>query len=259
MPIDFTRPLLAIDTSTSYLSLALHANGRLLGRHLEAGNRQSEWILPQIQELFAEAGIQAADLAAIVYAQGPGAFTGLRIGIGVAQGLAAPFDTPLIGVPCLDAVASLLTADCVLAATDARMGEVFYAWFNTQTHERLSDYHVGAAAAIEAPNGAAQPQGIGNAFSLADAPPFPGRAAAAIEAPVGATQPQGIGNAFSLADDAPPFPGRADMPTAADYLALAQSGRYPATRADAAQLLYVRDKIALTAREQAERKQNTAN
>ena len=226
MPIDFTRPLLAIDTSTNYLSLALHANGRLLSRHLEAGNRQSEWILPQIQELFAEAGIQAADLAAIVYAQGPGAFTGLRIGIGVAQGLAAPFGTPLIGVPCLDAVASLLSADCVLASTDARMGEVFYAWFNTQTHERLSDYHVGTVAAIEAPVGAAQPQGIGNAFSLADAPPFP---------------------------------GRADMPTAADYLALAQSGRYPATRADAAQLLYVRDKIALTAREQAERKQSTVN
>ena len=57
MPIDFTRPLLAIDTSTNYLSLALHVNGRLLSRHLEAGNRQSEWILPQIQELFAEAGI----------------------------------------------------------------------------------------------------------------------------------------------------------------------------------------------------------
>lgn len=225
MQIDFTRPLLAIDTSTSHLSLALSAGNQIFSRHLEAGNRQSEWILPQIQELFAEAGIGAADLAAIVYAQGPGAFTGLRIGIGVAQGLAAPFDTPLIGIPCLDAVAFQIQADCVLAATDARMGEVFYAWFDTVNHRRLSDAQVGAAAAIKPPAAAKQPQGIGNAFALAEPPPFA---------------------------------GLPDMPTAANYLALAQSGRYPATRADEAALLYVRDKIALTAREQAERKQNSA-
>lgn len=218
--------LLAIDTSSAHLSLGVHHHGRSHCVYEAVGNRQSALILPTLHTLLAEAGLTLADIDTIVYAQGPGAFTGLRIGIGVAQGLAAPFDTPLIGVPCLDAVASLLSADCVLAATDARMGEVFYAWFNTQTYERLSDYRVGAAAAIEAPAGAVQPQGIGNAFSLADAPPFP---------------------------------GRADMPTAVNYLALAQSGRYPATRADAAQLLYVRDKIALTAREQAERKQNTAN
>ena len=218
--------LLAIDTSSAHLSLGVHHHGRSHCVYEAVGNRQSALILPTLHTLLAEAGLTLADIDTIVYAQGPGAFTGLRIGIGVAQGLAAPFDTPLIGVPCLDAVASLLSADCVLAATDARMGEVFYAWFNTQTHERLSDYRVGAAASIEVLAGAVQPQGIGNAFSLADAPPFP---------------------------------GRADMPTADDYLALAQSGRYPATRADAAQLLYVRDKIALTAREQAERKQNTAS
>ncbi|MDO5638350.1 MAG: tRNA (adenosine(37)-N6)-threonylcarbamoyltransferase complex dimerization subunit type 1 TsaB [Neisseria sp.] len=221
MHADFSRPVLAIDTSTNFLSLALQADGQTLLRHSDVGTRQSELVLPQIGELFAEAGIGAADLGAIVYAQGPGAFTGLRIGTGVAQGLATPFATSLIGVPCLDAVAHQIEAEWVLAATDARMGEVFYAWFDTASPRRLGDYRVGKAAEIELPEGAANPQGIGNAFALADAPPFE---------------------------------GSAQMPTAADYLALAQTGRYAVTTAAEAELLYVRNKIALTAKEQAARK-----
>ena len=221
MQADFSRPTLAIDTSTGYLSLALHSDGQTLLHHVEAGNRQSEQILPQIGALFAQAGISAADLGAIVYAQGPGAFTGLRIGAGVAQGLAAPFATPLIGVPCLDAVACQISAPCVLAATDARMGEVFYAWFNTQTHSRLSDDMVGKAADIQVLEGA--------------------------------TQPRGVGNAFDLYAEAMPFTGRITMPTAADYLRLAMTDRYDACGAEAVHLRYVRNKVALTAAEQAAR------
>lgn len=223
MQADFSRPVLAIDTSTSVLSLALAAQGHTSAFHEEAGNRQSALILPQIGILFDQAGITAADLSAIVYAQGPGAFTGLRIGAAVAQGLAAPFGTPLIGIPCLDAAAyQIPDAECVLAATDARMGEVFYAWFDTRSHRRLSAYQAGKASGIAPPAGAANPQGIGNAFAL----PEP-----------------------------PPFRGLPDMPSAKHYLALAQSGRYAAFGAEEAGLLYVRDKIALTAREQAGRKE----
>ncbi|ATD65857.1 tRNA (adenosine(37)-N6)-threonylcarbamoyltransferase complex dimerization subunit type 1 TsaB [Neisseria weixii] len=222
MQADFNRPILAIDTSTSYLSLALRHRDQAHVYHKAVGTKQSELILPQIGALFAKAGIGAADLGAIVYAQGPGAFTGLRIGTGVAQGLAAPFTTPLIGIPCLDAVAyQRPNQACVLAATDARMGEVFYAWFDTVNHRRLSDYQVGKAAEITAPDGMTCSDGIGNAFALADKPPFD---------------------------------GETDMPTAADYLNLAATGRYPATDAAEAELLYVRNKIALTAKEQAERK-----
>ena len=101
------------------------------------------------------------------------------------------------------------------------MGEVFYAWFDTQNHVRLSDYTVGKAAAITAPEGKTPTGGIGNAFALADKPPFD---------------------------------GQADMPTAADYLKLARSGRYVATDAAHAELIYVRNKIALTAQEQAQQK-----
>ncbi len=101
------------------------------------------------------------------------------------------------------------------------MGEVFYAWFDTQNHVRLSDYTVGKATAIAAPESKTPTGGIGNAFALADKPPFD---------------------------------GQADMPTAADYLKLARSGRYLATDAAHAELLYVRNKIALTAQEQAQQK-----
>ncbi len=221
--VDFNRPLLAIDTSTTYLSLALQHQGRRFSYHQEVGSRQSELILPQIGQLLAEAGVQAAQLGAIVYAQGPGAFTGLRIGVGVAQGLAVPFATPLIGIPCLDAVAAQISGRCVLAATDARMGEIFYAWFDTENAKRLSDYHVGAAQTVSLPPECkdAAAQGIGNAYLL----PAP-----------------------------PPFPGQPSMPTAETYLQLALSQRYPAVEAAQAELLYVRDKIALTAQEQAARK-----
>ena len=101
------------------------------------------------------------------------------------------------------------------------MCEVFYAWFDTQSHTRLGDYHVGKALEIVLPQGQTFGAGVGNAFALADKPPFDG------------------------------IPS---MPTAADFLELALSGRYPAADAAHAELLYVRDKIALTAKEQAERK-----
>lgn len=224
MAVDLSAPLLAIDTSTAFLSVALQTvAGEQYLTHFEAGNRQAEYLLPEIGKLFQAASITAADLAAVVVAQGPGAFTGLRIGAGVAQGLAAPFATPLIAVPCLDAVAYQMQAECVLAATDARMGEVFYAWFDTVGHRRLGPYQVGQAAAIVAP-------------------PVEGGGAVV-----------GVGNAFAL-DEPPPFAGYPSMPTAADYLALAVSGRYPAVAAADISLLYVRDKIALTAQEQAARK-----
>lgn len=227
MTVDFSSPLLAIDTSTAYLSLALSANGHIYAVHQEVGNRQSTLILPMLNDLLHQANITAGDLAAIVYAQGPGAFTGLRIGLGVAEGLAFASDIPLIGIPCLQAVAALAGAQrAVLAATDARMGEVFYAWFDTEHNRRLTDDAVGKAADIALPNGIA----VGEAF--------------------------GIGNAFAaeLYADVLPIAGTNAMPTAADYLRLAQSGAYPATAVEDAALLYVRNKVALTAAEQAARK-----
>ena len=107
------------------------------------------------------------------------------------------------------------------------MGEVFYAWFDTRRHERLSAYSVGKAEEIALPESC---QG---------------------------RQVNGAGNAFAL-EQPPAFAGQPLMPTATDYLRLAQSGRYPATAAEHANLLYIRDKVALTAAEQLAKKVQAA-
>lgn len=223
MNADFSRPVLAIDTSTSYLSLAIFAQGKTWSHHEEVGTKQSALILPALDALLKQACLSPQDLGCIVYAQGPGAFTGLRIGLGVAQGLALAQNLPLIGIDCLEAIASLAPNQaCVLAASDARMGEVFYAWFNTQTLERLSEDMVGKANEI------ALPEGI--------------------------TAATGIGNAYTIYAEQLPVTGRSDMPTAVDYLNLALSGRFAATDAGSVHLRYVRNKVALTTAEQAARK-----
>ncbi|MDF7676559.1 tRNA (adenosine(37)-N6)-threonylcarbamoyltransferase complex dimerization subunit type 1 TsaB [Neisseriaceae bacterium ESL0693] len=215
--------LLIIDTSTSFLSLGLHQEGETVCVYEAAGTRQSELILPAIDQLLHKASLTLTDLDAIVYAQGPGAFTGLRIGLGVAHGLAMPFALPLIGIPCLDAVAALAPDEpCVLAATDARMNELFYAWYDTRIQQRLSDDQVAPASQIQLPEGQTHGVGVGNAFAL---------------------------------DITLPVQGKNIMPTARQYADLALSGRYAAKPAAEAGLLYVRNKIALTASEQAARRQ----
>lgn len=222
MALDFSSPMLSIDTSTDYLSVAVCVDGHRVVYHQRVGNKQSAYILPTIAELLTQMQIKISDLGAIVYAQGPGAFTGLRIGIGVAQGLSIPFNIPLIGIPTLDAVAYQIEKPNVLAAIDARMGEVFYAWFDTQQRRRLSDYQVGKMDQIIMPDD------------------------------VVADQINGIGNAFAL--EAAQIQGNIQMPSAENYLQLACSGHYSATDAAHASLLYVRNKIALTVQEQMQRR-----
>ena len=114
MQADFRRPVLAIDTSTSYLSLALQTDGQIVSFHEDVGTKQSDLILPQIRVLFEQAGITAADLGVIVYAQGPGAFTGLRIGTGVAAKGGASVSANALPMPPVNARPSGSTISAAL-------------------------------------------------------------------------------------------------------------------------------------------------
>ena len=119
--------LLALDTSTEFLSLALWQDGELRVRELLAGQKHSELLLPLLGELLAEAGWRLNELDGIAFGMGPGSFTGLRIGCGVAQGLAFGAGVPVIGVGTLEALAQQAGQDKVIACLDARMQEVYYA------------------------------------------------------------------------------------------------------------------------------------
>ena len=259
--IDFSKPFLAIDCGTSVMSLALRFNEQTFEINQDIGAKQSENLLPTLRDLYAQAGIDTPDLAAIVVNQGPGAFTGLRVGASVAQGLAAAFNIPLIGVPSLDALAySAPPCPCVLAAMDARMGEVFYAFFDTVNQQRLSDYCVGRASDIRLPEKQSQCVVIGNT-------PLSGSLKAE-NSIVDKIQNETMQRAADSINNTARHRCEVSflkvidyinkMPKACDFLNIASSGRYEIKTAENMSLLYVRDKIALTATEQAQRKKEMA-
>ncbi|WP_106476768.1 tRNA (adenosine(37)-N6)-threonylcarbamoyltransferase complex dimerization subunit type 1 TsaB, partial [Escherichia coli] len=93
-----------------------------------------------VQQVLAESGLALNQLDALAFGRGPGSFTGVRIGIGIAQGLALGADLPMIGVSTLQTMAQgawrVSGAARVLAAIDARMGEVYWGQFERQADGR---------------------------------------------------------------------------------------------------------------------------
>jgi tRNA threonylcarbamoyladenosine biosynthesis protein TsaB len=123
--------LLAIDTSAEACSAALDIDGEVAERFAIQPQRQSELILPMMDDLLAEAGLVVADLDALAFGRGPGSFTGVRIATGVVQGAAFAADIPVVPVSTLAALAQGHLRETgharVLAAFDARMNEVYWA------------------------------------------------------------------------------------------------------------------------------------
>jgi tRNA threonylcarbamoyladenosine biosynthesis protein TsaB len=124
--------LLALDTSTEVLSLALQLGDKTLTHSQIAGNASSQLILPHIQLLLDTANLKLDDLDGIAFGAGPGAFTGVRIACGVAQGLGFGANLPVVGVSTLLALAEASGEDNVIACLDARMGEIYHAAFQKQ-------------------------------------------------------------------------------------------------------------------------------
>lgn len=122
--------LLAFDTATEACSAALLVDGEVRERHEIAPRRHAELLLPMLESLLAEAGLTLSQMDALAFGRGPGAFTGLRIAAGVAQGIALGAELPVVPVSTLAALAQGCHrergADQVLAGIDARMGEVYW-------------------------------------------------------------------------------------------------------------------------------------
>jgi tRNA threonylcarbamoyladenosine biosynthesis protein TsaB len=121
--------LLAFDTSTDTMSIAVGRGAQLWRRSERGGPLASVALIPAIMALLAEAGMELGELDAIAFGHGPGSFTGLRTACSVAQGLAFGAGVPVLGVDTLMALAQQAheQAGCsqVLAVLDARMDEVY--------------------------------------------------------------------------------------------------------------------------------------
>ena len=224
----FSEPymnLIALDTSTEFLSLAIAIDGTLLNEHQHVGQRHAELTLPLLRSLLAYSQHALQDFDAIVYSQGPGAFTGLRIGCGIAQGLALAAGLPLIGIPTLDVLAHQHPGPRVLACLDARMGEVYAAAYDKETGSVPLAMGVWKPQELPVPDG--QWQGAGNGFAV-----------------FGDSLAERLGASLTDADSSL-------APSASAMIELARSQRYSRIAPEQAELVYLRNKVALTTAERA--------
>lgn len=217
--------LLALDTATEACSVALLHDGKVHSHYEVIPRLHAQRLLPMIQTLLSEAGVPLAALDAIAFGRGPGAFTGVRIAIGVVQGLAFALDKPVLPVSNLAILAQRALrehgAQQVAAAIDARMDEVYWGCYRAEQGEmRLQ-----GSEAVLPPEQAGLPRG-------AEADWF------------------GAGTGWgTFAERLPAAVATRDgsmLPHAVDLLTLATFAwaRGEALPADEAQPVYLRDKVA---------------
>ncbi len=224
-------PLLAFDTSTDTLFIAVQRDAQVYEHRGPGGAQASATLIPAIRALMAQAGVDFDMLDAIVFGRGPGSFTGLRTACAVAQGLAfgarGGQGVPVLPVDTLLAVAEQARAEhgCtqVLAVLDARMDEVYAAAFDYGADGR---WQAPADFTLCAPQALAVPAG----FTVA-------------------------GNAQAAYGDrlVPAAPNVPALPTATALLRLAPAllAAGDALPAQEALPRYIRDKVAQTTEERA--------
>jgi tRNA threonylcarbamoyladenosine biosynthesis protein TsaB len=224
--------VLALDTATEACSVALLDDGGLIGRYEEPGRGHAAQILGMVDAVLAQAGVSLSMLDGIAASIGPGAFTGVRISVAAAQGLAFGAGLRLVGVSTLEALAMRALddrADRALACLDARMGEVYwgcYAADRSRGVRAIAPPRVGAAGSVSLPAaraGSAACRGIGRGFA---AYPELGRLPGLLLEPA----------------DARELPNARDMARLGALRLRAGEGVDPADL----EPLYLRDKVALT-------------
>ena len=138
-----SQNILAFDASTEALSVAIQAQ-KIIVHFEECPQQHSQKILPTIQATLSQAGLTLADIDVIAFGRGPGSFTGVRIGVSIAQGLAYAANIPVIGISTMQVMAQEAlekhSEDDVFVAIDARMSEIYFAHFKRD--------HLGHAALV---------------------------------------------------------------------------------------------------------------
>lgn len=232
--------VLALDTATEACSAAVLTESGLVGIFREVGRGHAEQILEMIDAVLSEAGLTLGMLDGIAASVGPGAFTGVRISLSVAQGLAYGAQLPVIPVTTLEALALKAMrggAHQALACLDARMGEVYWGCFAADAAHLL----VARGSPAVGPAG-----GVSLPFVDLSSP--------------GSGPVHGIGRGFAAYPALQELPGVVLLPGASDALPDASDmARLGSVRLesgaglDPADLipLYLRDKVAMTEVERA--------
>ncbi|MDR0673551.1 MAG: tRNA (adenosine(37)-N6)-threonylcarbamoyltransferase complex dimerization subunit type 1 TsaB [Zoogloeaceae bacterium] len=148
--------ILALETSTESGSCALWQEGEVLAADCPAGEPHSGTLLPLARRLLATAQSGFAALDAIAFGMGPGMFTGLRVACGIAQGMAAALDKPVLPIGSLECMACAAGGERVFCLLDARMGEVYAGAF--QAREDSAPQAVGPIRLLR-PEDLALPEG----------------------------------------------------------------------------------------------------
>lgn len=125
--------ILAIDTATEACSVALWRDGEIFTQYAVSPREHTRKILPMVEQCLMDADLDLRDIDVLAFGRGPGSFTGVRIAVGIAQGLAFGADLPMIGISSLLTMAQgayrQSGAEKVLVAIDARMGEIYSACY----------------------------------------------------------------------------------------------------------------------------------
>jgi len=140
LPPRLQGPWLAIDTATDIASAAVNAPDRTVARSIRGARRHAAQILPLVHDVLTLGNVSLEDLKGIVVGDGPGSFTGLRIGWAAAKGLAHERELPLLTIPSLLGAAHAVGARVVAACYDALRGQVFgavYAFMDRGVEARV--------------------------------------------------------------------------------------------------------------------------
>lgn len=238
--------LLAFETATEACSVALWIDSAVYERFELAPRRHAELALPWADALLSEAGIARSQLDAIAVGRGPGAFTGVRLAVAVAQGIALALDIPVVPVSTLAALAMRATpgSQRILAAIDARMGEIYLGAFAYATDGLVSalgeEVLMPPQQSIDWPRVAQRDSvdatqqawiGIGSGFAASD-----GALIVALDDALGRCDANALPHASDLA-----------------RLAAAAYDRGEALSPERVEPAYLRDKVALTLSEQGKR------
>lgn len=128
--------VLALESATEACSVALWVDGAIESCYHLAPQQQRQQLLPMVAQLLAQAGLSLTALDALAVSQGPGSFTGVRLGLGMAQGLAFGADRPLVGLSTLMILAQgayrLSRSEQVVAAIDARLKQIYWGSYQRQ-------------------------------------------------------------------------------------------------------------------------------